>query len=194
MSQALDPTATPFLPAIASLSTLRDATLTATLDLLFEPSADLHAFALPTLRSFSFTSYDDLITTLREELLAIADSLHDDEARRPLHNILGSHPRLGEPKKETLSAQSAAEQRKLQEGGDEETAAKLAALNAEYEARFPGLRYVVFVNGRGRLEIMEDMRRRIDRGDIREEEREAIRVMFFVHKSENDGRERERGC
>ena len=82
---------------------------------------------------------------------------------------MGSHPRLGAKKVE--SAQSAAEQTQLATG-----AAQLAALNEEYEARFPGLRYVVFVNGRGKDVIMEDMRRRIDRGDVVAEEREAIKV------------------
>ncbi|KAH8898975.1 hypothetical protein GQ53DRAFT_361576 [Thozetella sp. PMI_491] len=175
----LNPEAAPFLPAIASLSTLPDAALTSTLDLLFEPSADLHTLALPTLRTISFTSYPDLINTLRDELLTIAASVGSDSpAQAPLHAILGSHPRLGEPKKHTLSTQSAAEQKQLQ-GGSEE-AARLAALNREYEAAFPGLRYVVFVNGRGRDVIMEDMKRRIERGDIRAEEREAIEAMCDI--------------
>ncbi|KAK3334147.1 OHCU decarboxylase-domain-containing protein [Cercophora scortea] len=178
----LNPTATPFLPAPSTLPTLPDATLTATLDLLFEPSPELHALALPTLRTLSFTSYNDLISTLRSQLLAIAASL-DAHSRGPLHSILGSHPRLGEPKKETLSAQSAAEQRHLNGGGSgegkEEEAARLRELNKEYEERFPGLRYVVFVNGRGREEVMKDMRRRIERGDLKEEEREGIEVCLF---------------
>lgn len=186
----LNPTATPFLPAITSLPTLPDATLTSTLDLLFEPSSDLHALALPTLRRISFDSYDHLIDTLRTQLLDIAASLNNspssspfssDEDRRPLHNILGSHPRLGEPKKETLSEQSKKEQAKLQEGKEEERE-MLRGLNEEYERRFPGLRYVVFVNGRGRKEVMENMRRRIERGDKSAEEREGIEAMCDIAK------------
>ncbi|KAK4448962.1 Oxo-4-hydroxy-4-carboxy-5-ureidoimidazoline decarboxylase [Podospora aff. communis PSN243] len=175
----LNPSATPFLPAVTSLPTLPDASLTSTLDLLFEPSPDLHALALPTLRHISFDSYDHLIATLRESLLAIAASLTSDDDRKPLHNILGSHPRLGEPKKETLSEQSRKEQARLQEGKEEERE-MLRGLNEEYERAFPGLRYVVFVNGRGRPEVMEDMRRRIERGDVREEEREGIRAMCDI--------------
>lgn len=53
---------------------------------------------------------------------------------------------------------------------------ELARLNGEYEERFPGLRYVVFVNRRGRGEVMGDMRRRIERGDYGAEEREGIEV------------------
>jgi 2-oxo-4-hydroxy-4-carboxy--5-ureidoimidazoline (OHCU) decarboxylase len=41
---------------------------------------------------------------------------------------------------------------------------------------------VVFVNGRGRPEIMEDMRRRIERGDYAAEEREAIEAMCAIAK------------
>lgn len=164
----------PALPDVTTLASLPEATLTSVLDLLFEPSHDLHTLAIPTLRSITFASYPELIDTLRDQLLAIAQSVHSDaSARKPLLSILGSHPRLGAKKVD--SAQSAAEQAQLQSGGASETE-KLAALNAEYEAKFPGLRYVVFVNGRSRDVIMDDMRRRIDRGDTAAEEQEAINV------------------
>ncbi|KAK0609766.1 Oxo-4-hydroxy-4-carboxy-5-ureidoimidazoline decarboxylase [Bombardia bombarda] len=182
----LNPEATPFLPAIAGLPTLPDAALISTLDLLFEPAAELHALALPTLRrTISFSSYPDLIATIRDMLLAIVDGIvtpdddDEDETRTALHGILGSHPRLGEKKKETLSAQSKGEQAHLV-GDSEEVAERLKELNKEYEDRFPGLRYVVFVNGRGRAEIMEDMRRRIDRGNVKMEEREGVEAMCAI--------------
>jgi hypothetical protein len=192
-SSPLNPTAPPFLPAITSLATLSDAALTSTLDLLFEPSADLHALALPTMHTMSFESYDELISTLRDVLLAVAGALNDpspkdesmdnktSQAKEPLLHILSAHPRLGEKKVD--SALSRAEQANLRSGGDsEEVLAQLAALNKEYEDKFPGLRYVVFVNGRGRPEIMEDMRRRIARGDYAAEEREAIEAMCAIAK------------
>ncbi|KAK3954541.1 Oxo-4-hydroxy-4-carboxy-5-ureidoimidazoline decarboxylase [Pseudoneurospora amorphoporcata] len=185
----LNPEATPFLPSISSLPTLPDAALISTLDLLFEPSPELRALALPTLRTISFSSYPDLISTLGDELLAIANAVADpsvpeterEDLEQPLHAILGSHPRLGEPKKETLSAQSKKEQAHLNAAGDsEEVKEQLRALNREYEETFPGLRYVVWVNGRPRAEIMADMRRRIDRGDLRAEEREGIQAMCDI--------------
>jgi hypothetical protein len=194
-SSPLNPAAAPFLPAITSLPTLSDAALTSTLDLLFEPSPDLHALALPTMHTMSFDSYDDLISTIRDVLLAVAEAVsdpsspsaadqsqppQDKEAKAPLLRILSAHPRLGERKVD--SALSRAEQANLRSGsGDsEEVLAQLAALNREYEEAFPGLRYVVFVNGRGRGEIMEDMRRRIERGDYRAEEREGIEAMCAI--------------
>lgn len=164
----------PTLPDVTTLSSLPESAITAILDLLFEPSADLHALALPTLRSITFTTYPELIDTIRDQLLAISESVHSDpEACQPLLSVLGSHPRLGEKKVE--SAQSAAEQAQLNKGPKGE-AERLAALNTEYEAKFPGLRYVVFVNGRGRDVIMEDMRTRIDRADYMAEQKEAINV------------------
>lgn len=171
---ALDPRAAPFLPAITSLPTLSDAALTSTLDLLFEPSAELQALALPTMRAVSFDGYEDLISTLRDAMLLLAAEVRtDDGARDRLHSMLGSHPRLGE--RAAGEGLSGAEQSGLTSpGGDE--AERLAAMNREYEERFPGLRYVVFVNGRGRDVILQDMRRRIDRGDLAAEEKESIEV------------------
>ena len=174
------------LPPVRALAILPDADITVALDLLFEPSVVLHDLALPTIRAAPFDSYPALINALRGQLLSVAASADDSgpDARKPLYDILGSHPRLGEPKKEALSAQSAAEQKQLQGGGGGDEARRLAALNKEYEERFPGLRYVVFVNGRSRDVIMEDMRRRIDRGDMRAEEHEAIQVRRLLRPSE----------
>lgn len=160
----------PSLPAIAALPSQDDATITAVLDALFEPSPALHATFLPRVRSSPFASYDALIDGCHAELQALSGD-GSSEARTTLYAILGSHPRLGAKKVD--SAQSAAEQAKLQAGGEP---AELASLNAEYEAAFPGLIYVVFVNGRGRAEIMDNMRARIARGDQDAEVQEAIQV------------------
>ena len=89
-----------------------------------------------------------------------------------LHDILGSHPRLGAKKVE--SAQSQAEQAQLQGSGEE--AGQLSALNEEYEKKFRGLRYVVFVNGRSRAVVMDDMKQRITDSDTKTEQAAAIRV------------------
>lgn len=145
----LNPTATPFLPAISSLPTLPDTTLTSTLDLLFEPTSELHSLALPTIRTCSFASYDELIDTLRGQLLTIASQVQDNsEGKKKLHHVLGSHPRLGAPKvkqeDEELSEQSKNEQKQLR-GGDENEARRLAELNEEYEKAFPGLRQCVIL-------------------------------------------------
>ncbi|KAI1739999.1 Oxo-4-hydroxy-4-carboxy-5-ureidoimidazoline decarboxylase [Xylaria scruposa] len=171
---------TPSLPPISSLPTADEEAVKSVLDTLFEPSPELHALAIPAIQqhdNIPFTSYPALIQHVGLLLHQLATS---PSSRERLHSILGSHPRLGAKKVD--SAQSRAEQAQLNtatgDGVDE--AERLAALNREYETRFPGLRYVVFVNGRGRDIIMKDMRRRIDRGDIRAEEREGIQAMVDI--------------
>ncbi len=77
---------------------------------------------------------------------------------------LDAHPAIGA---RGLSARSAAEQ-----GGDEapDVLAELARLNREYEARH-GFRFVVFVDGRPKREILQVLRARLPRS--REEELET---------------------
>ena len=70
---------------------------------------------------------------------------------------LDAHPAIGA--RAGLSARSAAEQGA---DADPEVLVELAELNAEYERRF-GFRFVVFVNRRPKAEILEVLRRRIDR-------------------------------
>ncbi|TDZ36094.1 putative allantoinase 1 [Colletotrichum spinosum] len=162
----------PSLPDITTLSGLPGEEQTKVVDLLFEPSTAIHTLLLPSLSTASFRSYDEFIAHSQKIFEALAA---DPSHKKELHSIIGSHPRLGAKKVE--SAQSAAEQAKLQAAGD---ASELAALNSEYELSFPGLRYVVFVNGRGRPEIMEDMRIRIARGDIALEELAAVHAMCDI--------------
>ena len=83
----------------------------------------------------------------------VARSL-DDEAKR---EMLDAHPAIGV--QEGLSARSTAEQ-----GTDDDPGvlAELAELNRRYEERF-GFRFVVFVNGRPRREILPVLRARLER-------------------------------
>ncbi|KAK6207623.1 OHCU decarboxylase [Colletotrichum tabaci] len=159
------------LPNIDTLTHSSEEEQTKILDALFEPSPAIHGLILPSISAASFQSYDELITHCHETFQALID---DSAHKAELHSIISSHPRLGAKKVE--SAQSAAEQAQLQSGD----ATELATLNAEYEAKFPGLRYVVFVNGRGRPEIMANMRERISRGDLALEERAAVQAMCDI--------------
>jgi hypothetical protein len=70
---------------------------------------------------------------------------------------LAAHPRIGEPSPE-------------QHGGDPAVLTELAYLNQVYEEKF-GFRFVVFVAGRSRAEILEVLRERI--ANTRDEELEA---------------------
>ncbi|KAM4062671.1 OHCU decarboxylase domain-containing protein [Hirsutella rhossiliensis] len=164
------------LPPIHSLRSCPGPAQTAVLDLLFEPSPALHSTLVPVLQAAGHGSYRELIDACHVQLRSLANSSGASHATSPtLLSVLGSHPRLGEKKVD--SAQSVAEQANL--GGEGE---ELAALNREYEDRFPGLRYVVFVNGRARPEIMRDMRARMDRGDYALEVDAALQAMCDIAK------------
>ena len=75
--------------------------------------------------------------------------------------MLDAHPAIG------AKATSARSRREQGTDDDPTVLAELAALNAEYEERF-GFRFVVFVNGRPRREIVPVLRERMTR--TREEE------------------------
>jgi 2-oxo-4-hydroxy-4-carboxy--5-ureidoimidazoline (OHCU) decarboxylase len=156
----------PTLPSIETVSSLPETDQKLVLDLLFEPHPTMHTTFLPTLRSTAHTSYADLIAACQTQLKTLAAS----SPREPtLLDILGSHPRLGERRK--LSASSEAEQARLR-GALEQ----LARMNGRYEEAFPGLRYIVFVNGRGDEEILADAEARIQRGDFAAEVETAMKV------------------
>ena len=72
--------------------------------------------------------------------------------------VLNAHPRIGATT--GLSARSAAEQNDATT--DRETLRTLELLNAEYERTF-GFRFVVFVNGRSRAEIVPVLQARLRR-------------------------------
>ena len=180
------------LPPISSVPKLSTLERAAILDLLFEPCTQLHTLAVAYLQSEVFPSYSDMIASIGILLTELAESNSDSDTEW-LDKILGAHPRLGEKKVD--SVQSRAEQAQLKVGGTSQES-ELMALNYEYELAFPGLRYVyvthyvksfviincehsVFVNGRDRNAIMEDMRARINRSAIGLERSEAIKVRSF---------------
>lgn len=166
------------LPDIASIQALPAEERAAILDLLFEPSTQLHTLSVPLLQQQQFPSYADLIAAVGIQLTELSESSSTSDTDW-LESILGSHPRLGAKKVE--SAQSQAEQAQLQ--GSSEEAEQLRSLNEEYERKYPGLRYVVFVNGRSRPVIMDDMRKRIAEGDMASERAKAIRVSLTISLS-----------
>ena len=163
------------LPTIDQVPSLPTEQRAAILDLLFEPSTQLHTLAVPLLQEKAFTSYDDLISAVGVQLTDLSESASTSDTAW-LHDILGSHPSLGAKKVD--SAQSQAEQAQLQGSGEE--AEQLKSLNEQYEEKYPGLRYVVFVNGRSRPVIMEDMKQRITNSDIKTEQASAIRVCIII--------------
>ena len=87
----------------------------------------------------------------------VANELPDDEKKE----VLDAHPAIG------AHAVSSRSQREQGTDDDPDVLAQLAELNRAYEGKF-GFRFVVFVNGRPRREIVPVLRERIER--TREEE------------------------
>ncbi|KAI1624882.1 Oxo-4-hydroxy-4-carboxy-5-ureidoimidazoline decarboxylase [Exophiala viscosa] len=164
------------LPPISTLPSLDTEERAKVLDLLFEPCQQLHTLSVSSLREKTFSSYDEVIDAVGKQLFDLYESNLESDTRW-LDAILSAHPRLGEKKVD--SEQSRKEQAQLNQGGSEE-AQLLADMNRKYEETFPGLRYVVFVNGRSRPVIMADMQKRIERADINQEKEDSIKAMCAI--------------
>lgn len=167
----------------AELTKLSNTERAKVLDELFEPCSEFTDYVLPYVFNDGqiYHSYTSLIEKVRSVLSDLANHYKTSPTaaeRFTIDAIVSTHPRLGVPKTTKLSAHSAAEQKSL--SGDPELAKKLADLNAKYEKTFPGLRYVVFVNGRSRDVIMENMKSRIARDDWQMEVEEAFNAMCDI--------------
>lgn len=137
------------LPPLQSLFVTGSDDLSETLALLFEVSTSIQQSLIPELRKrhqqVGIDSYEDLVD-LCEDIVKTQFS-QDEKV-----NFLASHPRIGEVK--GLSKFSSKEQ------GNQtspEILARLKELNTMYEKSYPGLRYVTFVNGRSRADIVREM-------------------------------------
>jgi 2-oxo-4-hydroxy-4-carboxy--5-ureidoimidazoline (OHCU) decarboxylase len=82
----------------------------------------------------------------------VAHELSDDEKKE----VLDAHPAIG--------GSATSERSRREQGTDDDPAVltELADLNAAYERKF-GFRFVVFVNGRPRREIVPVLRERLER-------------------------------
>ncbi|KAI0313093.1 Oxo-4-hydroxy-4-carboxy-5-ureidoimidazoline decarboxylase [Amylostereum chailletii] len=151
---SIHPTALPSLSQLAaSTDTSPRSPIAEALSTLFEPSPVLLSKLVPALVNllqdpatrptpFTYLALIDLATT------TIQAWPHDLQAA-----FVGGHPRIGEVN--GLSALSAQEQ--LSRATPPEVLARLVALNAAYEKKYEGLRYITFVNGRSRRDVMEEM-------------------------------------
>jgi 2-oxo-4-hydroxy-4-carboxy--5-ureidoimidazoline (OHCU) decarboxylase len=106
------------------------------------------------------TRFVELLATVDDPLGKARELAHDlsDTEKK---DVLDAHPAIGAKASSTRSAR--------EQGTDDDPAvlAELAELNRAYEEKF-GFRFVVFVNGRPRREIVPVLRERLQR--TREEE------------------------
>ncbi|KAJ7132145.1 Oxo-4-hydroxy-4-carboxy-5-ureidoimidazoline decarboxylase [Mycena epipterygia] len=142
------------MTSLPSIDAVDDSHLADVLSVLLEPSDILFSTLVPGLAASlasgkRFTSYTDLIDA------AIAQVASWDLPLRA--RFIAGHPRIGETK--NLSALSAKEQGATPTVAptSPEVLARLAHLNACYERRYSGLRYITFVNGRSRAAIAVEM-------------------------------------
>jgi len=158
----------------ASKDNSREGPLAGAFATLFEPSSALFDCLVP--------SVIDIISNPRAEapisqrtfntLIDIAIRDLDGWTYGKQASFLSGHPRIGEIK--GLSALSASEQ--AAHATPPEVLARLSDLNEEYERRYPGLRYITFVNGRSRRMIMVEMEENlgIDEGWEKGENKEEV--------------------
>lgn len=146
----------PTLEAIREGTSSPDSPLGIALSILFEPSPILLNALEPQLSAYiksqppsTVSSYADLID------LALGEISKWDVPSQS--EFISGHPRIGESK--NLSNLSAKEQGATATVNPTppEVLARLKHLNACYEAQYPGLRYITFVNGRSRAAIAEEM-------------------------------------
>jgi 2-oxo-4-hydroxy-4-carboxy--5-ureidoimidazoline (OHCU) decarboxylase len=100
----------------------------------------------------------------RDDPLGSADDAIAELTEAEKHAALNAHPAIGARK---LSERSAAEQGAV---GHPAVLTELAYLNQVYEEKF-GFRFVVFVNGRSKSEILKVLQERLERS--RDEELET---------------------
>ncbi|KAJ3158837.1 hypothetical protein HDU86_002524 [Geranomyces michiganensis] len=147
----------PLTPTLLPISDLNNAPLpefSKAITLLFEPAPPL-ASALYARRPFP--SYTTLLDSTQSILL---DSLSPTDQLQ----VINAHPRIGEAR-QNLSAMSHAEQgyTTVQVEEDPAVMEKLRVLNKAYEDKF-GFRFLVFVNGRSKKDIVPVLERRLHEG------------------------------
>ncbi|KAG2735983.1 hypothetical protein G9P44_000073 [Scheffersomyces stipitis] len=181
------------LPSISLFPSLSKEEKVEVLAHLFERCETLTELIFSTVlydSNTTFASYTQLIEAIRTALRKYLSEAEETAEKThtaidaKIAKIIAAHPRLGGSSKasaEKLSQHSSSEQKSLQTSSAEE-ASLLVVLNDEYESVFPGLRYVVFVNGRSRPVVMENMRSRIARNDIQKEREEAFEAMCDIAK------------
>ncbi|KAL9106577.1 MAG: hypothetical protein Q9227_008423 [Pyrenula ochraceoflavens] len=174
------------LPPVSTLASLPTLERASVLDILFEPSTQLHTLSVSSLQEHNFPTYENLVDSVASQLETLRLSRLESD-HEWLDRILVAHPRLGETKVESKLSRGEQAGLKTNDPDSENELLQLQRLNAEFEEVFNGLKYVVFVNGRGRPEIMEDMKARIEQGragerTVDDERSAAIEAMALIAK------------
>lgn len=142
------------IPTLPEIQQGSSNALAVALEILFEHSPILINTLEPQLRDILKSSSSPLLNSYTQLIdYALAQIMNWDSSAQS--QFISGHPRIGENK--NLSKLSAKEQGSGVIPTSPEVLARLSHLNACYEIRYPGLRYITFVNGRTRLAIAEEM-------------------------------------
>ncbi|EEB92911.1 hypothetical protein MPER_08507 [Moniliophthora perniciosa FA553] len=129
------------------------SSLATALSILFEHSDIIASTLEPQLRQI-LAARNEPLTSFTQLIDLTITQLQSWEKDLQAQFVAG-HPRIGESK--NLSVLSAKEQGAALSPSTPsvtpEVLARLAHLNACYEKRYPGLRYIIFVNGRSRAAV-----------------------------------------
>jgi 2-oxo-4-hydroxy-4-carboxy--5-ureidoimidazoline (OHCU) decarboxylase len=170
------------LPSVQRINDISPEEQEELLNNLFEPHSAIVSY-LSSLFQSSYESYTHFIE-------AAYNKFRELDPQSPLvKEIISSHPRLGLPRGTELSEHSSKEQESLQ--GDD-TVKEFIQLNSEYESKYPGLRFVLFVNGRDREQVKKFFKQRIARGDYDLEVLDAIRAMCDIAQDRVNKLEKQR--
>jgi 2-oxo-4-hydroxy-4-carboxy--5-ureidoimidazoline (OHCU) decarboxylase len=157
------------LTSLPPVQTLNENELSDVVKLLFESAPPL----IKRLQeSGPYPSYQALIDKAETLLL---QSLDDPTIFTPteLLDILNAHPRIGDT---NLSHFSKLEQSKSFTTAVHE---RLTQLNHDYEAKY-GFRFIIFVNGRSKEELIPEFEQRLLHSDQRTEMQTAFQAMIAI--------------
>ncbi len=159
---------TPKLPSIHDLNILDKHAFVESIHVLFEaapPLADKLYDARP------YHSYIHLIDYANECIQGMN--------RNDLIQVINAHPRIGAAK-ETLSALLYMEQGyTAQQQQQQHIQDRLKELNDAYEEKY-GFKFVVFVNGRSRLEIIPVFEQRLNHSSVGQELGTGLKDMLDI--------------
>jgi len=166
--------AVPTLPALECISEKKE--FLRAVNVLFETAPPLSSRLLQRHSKSNFKSYDDLIAGAES---IISELGHDDRL-----TVINAHPRIGvKPTEAEISAFS-----RMEQGLDKESKSdraevmavysKLETLNKEYEERH-GFKFVVFVNGRSKAQIVPVLEERLKNAS-RDELNAGLEAMMSI--------------
>ncbi|KAI7882714.1 hypothetical protein K492DRAFT_205901 [Lichtheimia hyalospora FSU 10163] len=164
------------LPTIDQLNTASNEAFIEAVNTLFETAPPL---ASRLLAARPYKSYIELIDFAQN--LCLGNELTNDEKLE----VINAHPRIG-ASKANLSAMSLKEQgyndrQNALSKEDEEINATLARLNEEYENKY-GFKFVVFVAGRPRKEIIPVIQERLASNNREKELITGMTDMMLIAK------------